>query len=349
MELNKLNINYPFKLEKGFELPELQIVYHTYGKLNAEKSNVIWVCHALTANSNPVEWWPELIGDGFFFNPDEHFIICANVLGSCYGTTGPLSLNPVTEKPYFNDFGEVTIRDMVALHILLANHLGIDEIHTLIGGSLGGQQALEWAIIEPDRIKNLILLATNAFHSPWGIAFNEAQRLALRSDKTFYNREPSGGKDGLKAARAIALLSYRTYSAYCQTQEETDTNKTDDFKASSYQRYQGEKLINRFNAHSYYCLSKTMDSHNVGRNRKSMVDALQSIKANTLVIAIESDILFPKGEQEFLAQHINKAQFACINSFFGHDGFLIETKAISKELKLFYKAGFRKKIKDPYL
>ncbi|PSR56560.1 homoserine O-acetyltransferase [Adhaeribacter arboris] len=325
----------PFLLESGKIVPQLQITYHTYGKLNAKKNNVIWVCHALTANADVFDWWKGLFGQGFLFNPEEHFIVCANILGSCYGTTGPLSKNPATGTLYYQSFPDITIRDMVAAHEILRQHLGISKINILLGGSLGGQQALEWAILQPEIIQHLLIVATNAFHSPWGIAFNEAQRMAIRADETFHLNIPEGGRKGLKAARAIALLSYRTYDTYCKTQRETDLSKTDNFNASSYQNYQGDKLVNRFDAYSYTSLSRTMDSHNVGRQRHSVESALQQIKAKTLVIGISSDLLFPVTEQQFLAQHIPGALYQEIDSFYGHDGFLIETEKLTQLIETF--------------
>ena len=333
-----------FKLESGKKIRDLQIAYQTFGKLNANKDNVIWVCHALTANADVFEWWEGLFGQNALFNPQEHYIVCANVLGSNYGTTNPLSTNPVTGLPYYLSLPQFTIRDFVSVHQLLAHHLGINNIKLLIGGSLGGQQAVEWGIIEPGRIENLILVATNAVHSPWGIAFNESQRLAITTDRTFYANQPDGGSRGLKAARSIALLSYRTYNAYGNTQLESVNDKTDNFRASSYQNYQGEKLINRFNAYSYYYLTKAMDSHNVGRNRKSITEALKLIKANTLVIGIENDFLFPISEQKYLADNIKDAEFAAIHSEYGHDGFLIETNALTNIIGNFIKESRNKKI-----
>lgn len=333
-----------FKLENGKKIRNLQVAYQTYGKLNNNKDNVIWVCHALTANADVFEWWEGLFGQNALFNPNDHFIICANVLGSNYGTTNPLSINPSTGLAYYLSFPQFTIRDFVSAHQLLALHLGIKDIKLLIGGSLGGQQAVEWAITEPTRIENLILVATNAVHSPWGIAFNESQRLAITSDRSFYANHPNGGSKGLKTARSIALLSYRTYNAYGSTQVESVNEKTDHFRASSYQNYQGEKLTNRFNAYSYYYLTKAMDSHNVGRNRKSIAEALKLIKANTLVIGIENDFLFPVSEQKYLADHIDHAEFAAISSQYGHDGFLIETNALTNIIGTFIKESRNKKI-----
>jgi homoserine O-acetyltransferase len=344
MSVNTFQYHKIFKLENGKKLRKLEIAYQTYGKLNAKKDNVIWACHALTANSDVLDWWKGLFGNNALFNPDEHFIICANVIGSHYGSTNPLSTNPVTGQPYYLAFPEFTIRDLVAAHRLLAAHLGIAQIKVLIGGSLGGQQAMEWAITDNQAIENLIIVATNALHSPWGIAFNESQRLAITADRSFYAQKPDGGLKGLKVARSIALLSYRTYEAYATTQLESVNDKTGAFRAASYQNYQGEKLCKRFNAYSYWYLSKAMDSHNVGRGRKSVTEALALIKANTLVIGIENDVLFPISEQEFLGKNIPGAEFYSLKSAYGHDGFLIETDALTNVIGNFLKESIDKKI-----
>lgn len=322
-----------FVLESGKALPELQIAFHTYGKLNAKKDNVIWVTHALTANADVFDWWKGLFGKNNLFNPEEQFIVCANIIGSHYGSTGPLSINPDTGNPYYHHFPEITIRDIVYTLELLRKNLGIEKINTLIGGSLGGQQALEWAILKNDIIENLVVLATNAQHSPWGIAFNETQRLAIKADRSWYNFSPDAGVKGLKAARAIALLSYRNYSTYNTSQKENTNDNTDNFRASSYQNYQGEKLVNRFNAYSYWHLSKAMDSHNIGRNRDGIENALKQINSKTLVIGISSDVLFPTEEQKFLAKNIRNAKYVEIDSLYGHDGFLIETEKIANEIQ----------------
>lgn len=335
-----------FTLEKGGVLNGIELAYTTQGKLNSDKSNVVWITHALTANANPEEWWPGLVGKGKFYNPEEHFIICANMLGSHYGSTGPLSEHPVKGTSYYRLFPEITIRDIVGSLQLLKEHLGISKINTLIGGSMGGQQAVEWAIQEPEVIDNLILLATNAKHSPWGIAFNESQRLAIQADRTFYGDAPDGGQKGLKAARSIALLSYRTAKAYNETQSHAD--ETEDYPAASYQQYQGEKLVKRFNAYGYWYLSKAMDSHNVGRNRGGVKKALQKVKANTLVIAVAGDILFSPDDSKVLAKGIPGAVYAAIDSLYGHDGFLIETKKIQEEIKKFQGIDLQKLLSYEY-
>lgn len=336
MESKLFKYDQSLPLEIAGELPGFQLHYTTLGKLNAKKDNVVWICHALTANSNVAEWWDGLVGDGKLYNPDQHFIICANVIGSCYGSSGPLEINPHTKKPYYLDFPTVTIRDMVAAIDKLREFLEIDSIHTCVGGSLGGQQAMEWAISKPGLIQNLILMATNAQHSPWGIAFNESQRMAIMADPTWNHEAPDAGVDGLRAARAIAMLSYRNYEAYWNTQSESDIEKTDHYKASSYQIHQGEKLVKRFNTHAYMYLSKAMDSHHVGRGRGGIKNALKLIKAKTLVIGISSDYLFPVSEQKFLAENIQQAVYNEIDSFYGHDGFLVEFKAIAEIIKAFY-------------
>ena len=210
---------------------------------------------------------------------------------------------------------------MVKLHQELAKFLQISEIELLLGGSLGGMQCLEWAITEPDFIKKLFVIATNAKHSAWGIAFNEAQRMALEL-----------GENGIDAARAIAMLSYRNYATFEATQTDEE-EKLENYRAASYQRHQGEKLRKRFSKESYFMLSKAMDSHHLGRGRNSVENALSQITAETLVIGIDSDILFPVSEQKFLAEHIKNAKLEVISSLYGHDGFLIETEEISTLLK----------------
>jgi len=326
----------PLRLESGAVLPQVEVAYHTYGRLNASRDNVVWVCHALTANSDVLSWWPGLFGAGCYFDPADWFIVCANVLGSCYGTTGPLSPRTEDELALYQQFPLLTIRDMVAAHEALREHLALLNIHTLIGGSLGGQQAVEWAVQQPTRFENLVLLATNARHSAWGIAFNEAQRLAIFADPTYHTATPEGGAAGLRAARAVALLSYRSYGAYQRSQTETDDETLDDFRASSYQRYQGDKLVARFNVYSYVALSRTMDTHHVGRGRGGLRAALGRIRARTLVLGITSDVLFPPAEQQLLARYIQGAMYAEMDSEFGHDGFLIETAQITHFLERFH-------------
>lgn len=318
-----------FRLESGENIENLNIAYHTFGRFVPGRSKVVWVCHALTANSDVSDWWEGLFGREKYFSDPDYFVVCANIIGSCYGSTGPLSYNEKLQRFYLT-FPLVTTRDMAHAHDLLRAHLGIGQIDLLIGSSLGGQQAQEFAIQLGDQLKNLVLIATNAVHSPFGIAFNEAQRQALLADPSFAACDYNGGKKGLRAARSIAMLSYRSYEGYLLTQSEETPDKLHGFKAASYQRYQGFKLANRFNAYSYFVLTKAMDAHNIGRNRESIRAALQLIKAKTLVIGISSDLLFPVSEQVFLQKNIPQAELITINSIFGHDGFLVETAQIEK-------------------
>lgn len=327
--------DHPFTLESDKQLPGLEIAYHTFGELDAEGSNVVWICHALTANSDPADWWSTLVGEGKQFDPKKYFIVCANILASCYGTSGPLTVNPKTKHPYYSGFPQVTIRDMVKAHILLREHLGIKKIKIAAGGSMGGYQLLEWAILEPTTIENMIILTTSAKESAWGIAIHTAQRLAIETDPTWKDNIPAAGAKGLKTARAIGMLTYRNYKAFVETQDDPDHFKIDDYKASSYINYQGEKLVKRFNAQSYWLITKTMDSHNVGRNRNSIEKTLAGIQAKTLVIGISSDILCPVVEQKYLAEHIPGAKLAIIDSPYGHDGFLIEGEKIRKVITEF--------------
>jgi homoserine O-acetyltransferase len=324
---------YAYSLELGRELPGFELSYTTYGTRNPEDDNIVWICHALTGNSNAAEWWDGLVGDGKYFNSEKDFIICVNVLGSAYGSTGPLSVNPITQKPYFHDFPIITVKDVVGTLEILRQELNIRKIKMCIGGSLGGQQALEWAVEVPDLFEELILIASNALHSPWGVAFNESQRMAIEADQTWKENHEDAGKMGMRAARSMALLSYRNYDTYNFTQARDNPDQIDDFRASSYQQYQGDKFVNRFNAYSYWALSKIMDSHNVGRNRGGIVHALGLVRAKTLVLGIKSDLLFPLTEQQFVARHIPDAVFQEIDSLYGHDGFLIEYKQLTQVIR----------------
>jgi homoserine O-acetyltransferase/O-succinyltransferase len=335
-DLKNFKSDKPLVLESGKVLKGIEIAYHTYGQYDPDRNNVVWICHAFTANSDAADWWPGIIGKGWLFDPDKHFIVCANILGSCYGSTGPLSVNPDTGSPWYLNFPALTVRDLVAAHELLRKHLGIKRIHTVVGGSIGAHQAMEWAIMQPDIFDHLIIIAAGAYYTPWGIAINESQRLALLADPSFHNETADAGQAGLIAARSIALLSYRNYIIYNKTQAEDDPEKTGDFKASSYQRYQGEKLVRRFHAHPYYTLLNILDSHNVGRGRGGVEKALAGIKARTLVVGITSDYLFATHEQISLAAHIPGAVYCEIDSLYGHDGFLVEVDKVTETINDFY-------------
>jgi homoserine O-acetyltransferase len=324
----------PFPLENGQALADIRIAYHTYGNLNAAADNVVWICHALTANSDVIRWWPGMVGEHRYVDPEKHFIVCANILGSCYGSSGPLTEDPATGRPYFSTFPAITIRDMVKAHILLRKHLGINRIHLLMGGSMGGYQALEWCLMEPTIIQDLFLIATSAAESAWGIAVHTAQRLSIEADATWMDKKEDAGAMGLRAARGIGILTYRNYGIMKEKQSDTDMEKLDNYRASSYISYQGNKLSRRFNAYSYWLLTKAMDSHNIARHRGGdLKKVLASIGHRTLIAGITSDILCPLAEQEFLASHMPNSTLITIDSLYGHDGFMVETEKLRHCLK----------------
>lgn len=328
----------PFELECGATLPSVTIAYDTYGRMNADRSNVVWVCHALTANSDAAGWWPHTVERGCFLDPDRYFTVCANFLGSHYGTTGPLSMNPATGEPWYGDFPKITVRDMVNCHCLLAAHLGIEHVKLLIGSSIGGFQCLEWCVMQPDFAERAAFIATTPRTKPWASAFNESQRMAIENDPTFGERNAEAGAAGMAVARSIALLSYRGGTAYDKTQEDADPDEAGfDRRVLTYQRYQGEKLKRRFNAYSYYRLSQAVDSHNLGRGRGRVEDVLAGIRAKSLVVAITSDILFPPSDHTILVDNIPDAEYHVIDSDFGHDGFLVEHEKLNDIITDFMK------------
>src|SRR5215211_9393390 len=204
----------PFTLESGRILNGFHLAYTTLGTLNANKDNVVWIFHALTANSDPSEWWYGLVGEGKYFDPADFFIVCVNMPGSCYGSLSPFDIDPLTSEPFYHHFPWFTTRDMARAYRHLKDYLGVRSIKVGLGGSMGGQQLLEWAIEEPYLFEHIIPIATNAKHSPWGIAFNATQRFCIETDPTWIEKNEEAGLNGMKVARAVALLSYRNYHAY---------------------------------------------------------------------------------------------------------------------------------------
>lgn len=315
----------PFELELGGKIENLTIAYDTYGTLAEGGGNAVWVCHALTANSDVADWWPHTVEKGAFLDPEKCFTVCANIIGSCYGSTGPLSVNPATGKPYYGDFPRLTIRDMARAHSLLADHLGLRRIHALVGSSVGGFQAVEWIAAEPRRFGRLVLIATDVKASPWSIAIDETQRMAIRADATWGEPRADAGAAGLAAARAIGLLSYRGGEGYNLTQQDPESDTLpDDHRACTYQRHQGDKLVKRFNAYSYMTILDAFDTHDVGRGRGGVDAALRRICCPTMVVGLTTDIIFTPAEQREIARRIPGAVYREISSPLGHDGFLVE-------------------------
>ena len=338
MHLHKL-ITTDFSFEAGGSLDQLEIIYHTSPRAYKEGERVVWLCHALTANSDPLDWWPEMVGKDCWVNPDKDFVVCVNIFGSAYGTTGPRNIiqasTPYTLHPTPLDFPKFTVRDTARLFTLVRKHLGIKQVDLLVGSSIGGFHALEWAIIEGSVIQRAAFIATAPRVSPWLSAWMEVQRMALEADPTFRACESlNGGRKGLETARAISLISYRSFDGYNLTQYETDDDCLFASRAASYERYQGEKLVKRgFDAYSYYYLLHCVDSQNVGRYRGGVANALAQITAKSIVISITSDGLFPPAESSEWVKHIPGAKYYEIESRFGHDGFLLETNQITNILQ----------------
>lgn len=324
-----------FALELGGELSELEICYSTYGQLNVAKDNVIWVNHALTANSEVDDWWAGLFGEGRLFDPSKYFIVCANNLGSPYGTTSANSVNPDNGNRYGLNFPEFTIRDSAKVHLQLMTHLNINEVFLLIGGSCGGNIALEMAITLKERLLNLCLVCSAPKESPWSVGIHQTQRNVLQSAPEFKLNKVNAGMQALEIARAIALPYYRTPHSINTKQQEDHNEVIKDFKVISYLNHQGAKFSARFDAQCYFTLLNALDTHNIGRNRSSIEDVLSQLETKTLVLAIDSDLFIPSFEQKFMAAHLPNGQYEEIKSIYGHDAFLIETDQINTLVKNF--------------
>lgn len=344
----KLFIDEPFRFESGAEIPSVNIAYETYGKLNGDGTNAILICHALTGDShcsswnNPdgrEGWWDGVIGKGKAFDPEKYFIVCSNFIGSCYGTSGPPSLNPATNKKYNLSFPQMTVRDMVNLEYKLITYLGIKKLITVTGGSLGGMQSLEWALMYPEIVESIIPIACGARHSAWAIGLNEIQRKAIIEDSKWnkgeYETQPS---HGLTSARMLAMMTYRSNenfeNRFARNVRE-ETNGTPFYEVESYLHYQGQKLVSRFDANTYIYITRAMDSHDVSRGRGSLQHSLSQIKAKTLSIGIDTDLLYPTNEQKEIAEHIPNANYFEIKSVYGHDAFLIEFEQLNNAIRGF--------------
>lgn len=344
MRYNKIHIDKEFIFESGESLPSLDLVYHTSDREYTAGDKVVWICHALTGNSNPEDWWDKMVGKGCLFDPDKYYIVCVNILCSPYGSTSPASINPETGKPYLLSFPRTTVRDIVNANILVRRHLGIEKIDLMLGPSIGGFQALEWAVMEGDVIKEVVFLATSDRVTPYLTAFNESQRMALLADPTFLAAESiDGGKKGLACARSIALISYRTFEGYNLTQAEKEEDTLFADRACSYQRYQGKKLVDRFDAYCYWYLSYSLDSQNIGRGRGGVDKALSQLKSRCHVIGIDSDVLFPPDYGRKTAKTIRDADYHELSSVFGHDGFLVEHDSLVAILKPILESSMNRK------
>jgi len=342
------SVDNPLQLQLGQELKEVIVAYETYGKLNEQADNAVFVCHALTGNAHaadldieglpiaskqgqPEGWWNGLIGRGKVFDPKTHFIVCSNILGGCYGTTGPLSIDPDTGERYGASFPLITVRDMVGVQYRLVRQLGIKRLKTVIGGSLGGMQVLEWAASHGKMIDKIIPIATSARHSAWAIGLNETARQAIQNDPVWlkgkYRTQP---ESGLSLARMIAMVTYRSHPAYAERfgREQQGSGVANRFEVENYLHYQGRKLVKRFDANTYLTITRAMDAHDIKRGRN--VNGVLPISCPTLCIGISSDVLYPPEEQRAIAASIPRATYAEIDSIHGHDAFFIEFEQLAE-------------------
>ncbi|WP_456440526.1 homoserine O-acetyltransferase MetX [Caldithrix abyssi] len=352
----------PLTLDSGHKLPAVQAAFETYGRLNAAGDNAILVCHALTGDAHAAGitqldaqtlhkiplyrskktdqpgWWDGLIGPGKALDTNRYFVVCSNILGSCYGTTGPMSVNPQSGRPYGPDFPEITVRDMVKVQKALLDALSVKSLVTVIGGSLGGMQVLEWALLFPQMVRSIVPIATAAGHSAWAIGFNHLARQAVMNDPHWqgghYRRQP---ERGLALARQIGMISYRTDISFQHRfgRDKRNDGKEPVFQVESYLAYQGEKLVKRFDANSFVLLTRALDSHDVGRDRGGIEQALHSICCPALCVGIDSDILYPAREQQEIARQIPQALYREIKSPDGHDAFLIEYEQLNAMVREF--------------
>ena len=333
-----VTLPYPVVLESGTELSQVTVAYRSWGRLNAAGDNAVLVCHALTGSADADQWWSGLIGPGKALDPARDFIVCSNVLGSCYGSTGPTSLSPLTGERYGAGFPRVTVRDLVQVQARLLDLLGVEELALVLGGSLGGMQALEWAALHPRRVRALAAISVGARQSPWCIGLSEAQRTAIYSD----TRWRGGGYDpldpptgGLAAARMMALCSYRHWGEF-GARFGRDLDEQGSFQVQSYLRHHGSKFVQRFDANSYVTLTRIMDSHDLGRDRDGIEAALAAIEIPALIVGSVSDVLYVPDEQRELAAYLPRAELSWLDSPHGHDAFLIDTDALGESL-----GGFR--------
>ena len=320
-----------FPLKNGESLDGVRIAYRTWGDpANAER-NTILICHALTGSADVEAWWPGMIGEGKAFDPADDYIVCSNILGSCYGTSGPASLKPGGEERYRADFPRVSVRDMVELQRCLLDQLGVEKVALVTGPSLGGMQALEWALSYPDRVGSIVPIGVGGRHSPWCIGISEAQRAAIAADpnwKDGYYSDEAPPEKGLAAARMMAVCNYRSYQSFEQ-RFGRESREDGRYEVQSYLQHQGDKINTRFDANTYVTLTHAMHTHDLSRGRGDYPDVLADLHQPALVVSVSTDGLYPPQEQQLLAEHLPNARYEVLASAHGHDGFLIETDELA--------------------
>jgi homoserine O-acetyltransferase/O-succinyltransferase len=320
----------PFELESGESLASLTVAYRTWGTLSPTGDNAVLVCHALTGTADLERWWSPLLGPGRALDPARDFVVCSNVLGSCYGTTGPASERPGGTGRWGAGFPGITVRDMVRAQAALLDALGVRRLRLVLGGSLGGMQVLEWALLFPQRVGAIVPIAVSARHSAWCIAFSEAQRQAIFADPRWQGghyppHQPP--EAGFAAARQIAMCTYRSRESL-ERRFSRERGTASHFAVEDWLEHHGRALVERFDPASYVALTRAMDSHDVGRDRGGWREALASVRTPALVVSIDSDVLYPPAEQLELAAALPNARLATLRSPYGHDAFLIEAEAV---------------------
>ncbi len=356
----------PLKLECGMEVSDFPVAFQTYGTLNAEKSNAILACHGLTGDqyalgTHPVTgkpgWWELLIGPGKVIDTDRYFVIATNVIGGCMGSFGPKSINPATGKSYGLDFPVVTIADMVHAQALLLDQLGIKQLFCVLGGSMGGMIALSWAALYPDRVFCAIPIATSAKHSAQNIAFHEIGRQSIMVDPDWcdgkYFEQKKFPVKGLSVARMAAHITYlsehalhRKFGRSLQDRERISYGFEADFQVESYLRYQGAAFVERFDANSYFYITRAMDYFDLTQNG-GLTQCFLGSKARFLIIAFSSDWLFPTSESRVIVRALNAAavnvSFAEITTDKGHDAFLLDEPEFFLTVKGFLRGAAEKR------
>jgi len=348
----------PLELELGGRLEHVAVAYEEYGRRDRDGTNTVLVCHALTGSAHAAGvgerdgapgWWDALIGPGKAIDTDRFHVVSSNVLGGCYGTTGPSSIDPATGRPYGTRFPRYTVRDMVAAQKRLLDRLGVTTLRAVVGGSMGGMQVVEWAATYPEMVRAIVPIAIGARHSAWAIGLNEVARRAITADPAWRGgayRLDQQPEAGLGLARAIAMLSYRApasvESRFGRARREEAVRGSDGlgageapFQVASYLAYQGEKLVRRFDANTYLYLTLAMDEYDVGAGRGGTNAALSRLTMPALVIGIDSDVLYPEAEVRELAAALPNSTYARVSSPHGHDAFLIEFGQVERHLRAF--------------
>jgi homoserine O-acetyltransferase len=354
----------PLRLDGGVLLSPVEIAYETYGTLNADRSNAILICHALTgdqhvASRHPVTgkpgWWERMVGPGKPVDPTRHFIICSNVLGSCMGSSGPATVNPATGVPWGMSFPVITIRDMVRAQAMLLDHLGIETLAAVVGGSMGGMQTLSWPATFPDRVRAVVIIASTARHTAQNIAFHEVGRQAVMADPKWregaYYAEADPPAAGLAVARMAAHITYLSeagltakFGRRLQARDAKSFGFDADFQIESYLRHQGISFVDRFDANSYLYITRAMDYFDLAEEHGGhLANAFRATKARFCLVSFDTDWLYPTAESRAIVHALNAAgapvSFVELSSPFGHDAFLLEAPELNRVVDGFLRAG----------